>query len=68
MNTPRLAPGEGIQQGQTMQCLWAQGKDARQAKKPKFTRVVALLALWQLTGQGLEMGLSRQEGLEHWSQ
>lgn len=26
----------GYQQGQTMQCLWAQGKDARQAKKPKF--------------------------------
>lgn len=49
-----------------MQCLWTQGKDAGKAKKPKF--YVGLWPCWLLTGQGLEMGLSRQEGFVHWSQ
>ena len=70
VNKARLAQSEGI--SRTRPCS-ADGPMAKTLEKQRspcrvLRGVVAKLALWLLSGQGLEMDLSEQDGFLHWSQ
>lgn len=70
VNEARLAQSEGISRARPCSADGPMAKMLEKQRSPcrVLCGVVAMLAPWLLSGQGLEMDLSEQDGFLHWSQ